>query len=129
MRPHRGEEANQTVFVTSAWKEDDAAKLGNIPIPECVVVREKIRAFVIMSDGCEHHTYVCSNIDSISGQWSDPNQPYGKFFEPVYQSLSQMYKNGTSQEEASLLWQNFLQQGKGFENELDDKTMILGLMV
>ena len=50
-RPHKGEEANQTLFITSAW--EGLAELGGVLVPESHVYRGDIDALCLLSDGME----------------------------------------------------------------------------
>src|ERR1043166_3667928 len=74
--PHKGEEANQTIFLSSKiWAQDDSFIMSGVPVPESKVVEGKVAAFTLMSDGCEHHAFECSKIDPTTHRWSDPNLP------------------------------------------------------
>jgi hypothetical protein len=127
--PHKGEESNQTVFLTSKnWFQNTELKMSGVSIPECRVVSGKPSAFVLMSDGCEQHSFECSVIDSKDGSWSDPNRPYEKFFSPLVQTLRTMITN-PSFTDFQDPWKKFLEGGtEGLKNESDDKTMILGIL-
>ncbi|MDM8555631.1 PP2C family serine/threonine-protein phosphatase [Desulfococcaceae bacterium HSG7] len=124
LTPWKGEEANETVFITSAiWKKPD-------DYIESLVIREKASAFTLMSDGCEKHSFECSKFDNVKDKWSDPNEPYPKFFEPVLKTLKSMKENKMPVVEISEKWKIFLEKGnKGLTNEPDDKTMIIGLLI
>jgi hypothetical protein len=129
MIPHKGEEANQTIFLTSnSWYKDSELKMSGVYVPECRVIKTVPTAFVLMSDGCEQHSFECSLIDSNTGSWSDPNKPYSKFFDPLVSTLHNM---ATSSKTVNIQesWSNFLKNGtEGLINESDDKTMILGIL-
>ncbi|WP_138485386.1 PP2C family serine/threonine-protein phosphatase [Dyadobacter bucti] len=129
MIPHKGEESNQTIFISSkTWHQNSDFRMSGVTVPECRVITEKPTAFVLMSDGCEQHSFECSLVDPVSGSWSDPNRPYERFFSPLIQTLSDMASspNSTDLQEP---WKKFLEIGTpGLKNESDDKTMILGIL-
>ncbi|MEM7539213.1 MAG: PP2C family serine/threonine-protein phosphatase [Chloroflexota bacterium] len=123
--PFRGEEANATIFLTSLHlnKESDYDKFV-----ESRVIREPIRAFTLMSDGCEKHAFESSKLDN-AGMWHDPNLPYRRFFDPLVETLLQMQADKTPDDEMLQKWAQFLESGtEGLENEPDDKTLILGVL-
>lgn len=127
IKPHKGEEANQTVFVTSPIWEEGNLVLSNVNVPESKSFPCEVRGFALMSDGCENHTFICSVIDELSGKWNDPNQPFEKFFDPVTETLLKMSGEGAPVSEANELWDQFLMSGNGFAKEHDDKTIIFGV--
>lgn len=117
MTPFRGEEANQTIFITSDFEKDIESK----------VIEEKVSAFCLLSDGCEKSAFECNLFDKEKNLYYDPNRPYPKFFNPNLLALSKITHK--SQEEMNLLWQHFLAEGTPqLKNETDDKTLILGMM-
>lgn len=128
--PHKGEESNQTIFLSSStWHMDDELRMSGVLVPECRVISVKPKAFVLMSDGCEQHSFECSVLDSNTGQWSDPNRPYEKFFNPLVDTLRRMVNSSTTVDMPAK-WKQFLESGnEGLRNESDDKTMILGILV
>ena len=121
--PWKGEEANSTVFITSEiWD----AQIDQFI--ESQVINERPVAFAVMSDGCEKHSFECSQLDPETQQWSDPNKPYEKFFRPLINKLAEMKQQGISKAEIELRWKAFLEQGTpGLKEEADDKTMIIGI--
>ena len=124
--PYKGEEANATVFLTSAlgWQN---GRLDEFI--ESRVIREPVTAFTLMSDGCEKHAFECSRIDE-NGIWSDPNRPYPGFFEPLLETLVQMKADSDNAAEIQAKWKQFLESGnEGLQHEPDDKTLILGILL
>lgn len=123
--PFRGDEANETVFITSAiWTTDGVDQFVLTD-----TLRTKLRGFALMSDGCEKGSFVINVKDEKTQKYSDPNQPFPKFFEPNVHGLRQLKKEGKTQEEINKLWEGFLTAGhKQFKHEIDDKTMILGVI-
>ena len=131
LTPHKGEESNQTIFITSTpWFQDKDLKLSDVLVPESRVILEKPKAFILMSDGCEAHSFECSLMDSETNKWSDPNRPYAKFFDPIYKQLIQMSSNNVTLKDANEKWQQFIVEGTaGLKEESDDKTMIVGVLI
>jgi hypothetical protein len=124
LSPHKGEEANQTVFVTSLDWTKTPITMSGVSVPECRVIADSITAFTLLSDGCENHSFLCSVMDQQQQRWHDPNEPYPGFFEPLLTGLAAM-----KPEQANEEWPRFLKNGTpGLENEPDDKTMILGTL-
>jgi hypothetical protein len=120
MTPFRGEEANQTMFITSDFEESI----------ECKVITEEISAFCLLSDGCEKSAFECNLYDKENNRYYDPNRPFSKFFNPNILVLRDLYKQQKKQEEVNMLWRGFLEGGNAqLKNEPDDKTLILGVRV
>lgn len=129
--PHKGEEANQTIFISSsAWKNRDDFIMSGVTVPEFRVIREKPIAFTLMSDGCENHSFECSKMDTTSNKWNDPNIPFPKFFNPLVEHLKELNKNKVSIVDANSKWKKFVEEGtQGMKEESDDKTLILGILI
>lgn len=127
--PHKGEESNQTVFLTSsAWLKEEQLIMSKVSVPESRVIRDKVKAFTLMTDGCENHSFECSRMDTEKDMWEDPNKPFPKFFNPLLISLKTMRDAKMTDEEINAKWKKFLESGTpGFKEESDDKTMILGI--
>ena len=131
MTPHKGEEANQTIFITSpGWQNEKHFTMSRVLVPESRVIRERAIAFTLMSDGCETHAFECSKMDPITSRWSDPNRPFPNFFDPLILNLKSMNQNKVSVEEVNVKWRKFVEEGTpGLRDESDDKTLILGVLV
>lgn len=126
--PHKGEEANQTIFVTSGFWSIPNYVMSGVMVPECRVIKDKVTAFTLMSDGCEATSWLY-NQQNENGKFYDPNLPFPKFFNPLTESLKKMHEANTPNDERLSGWQDFLMTGGKFANEPDDKTMILGLIL
>jgi hypothetical protein len=124
--PYHGEEANQTVFITSdIWNENDIDKFI-----ESNVIIDEISAFCILSDGCEKASFECNLLDDENGIYFDPNKPFPGFFNPTTQKVLNLYKSGLNEIKISELWEDFLYNGnEKFIKETDDKTMIIGVKI
>ena len=135
LTPHKGTEANETVFITSAiWLEDEEEgieelEVSGVKVPESHVFPHPPMAFALLSDGCEKHSFECSHFDETTQKWSDPNIPFAKFFNPLTANLRSALEQGISSDEIEVKWESFLKGGtKGLKQETDDKTMILGVL-
>ncbi len=127
MTPHKGTEANETVFITSAIWQVEELELSGVKVPESRVITSPPIAFALLSDGCEKHSFECSRFDEDLQKWSDPNQPFSKFFTPLTANLSSAMEQDIAVEEIEAKWEDFLKGGtKGLKQEGDDKTMVLG---
>ncbi len=122
--PCHGEEANQTIFITSdIWNEEI---IDNYI--ESNVIDDKVKAFCLLSDGCEKASFECNLFDQENEKYYDPNKPYELFFNPNVKILPQLYEQKKTQEEINSLWAKFLADGnEKLKVEPDDKTMILGV--
>lgn len=131
MIPHKGEEANETVFVTSEeLYEPEEVIISTVTAPEFRVINEPPLAFTLLTDGCEKHSFFCSNFDTATNKWSDPNTPSDKFFNSLVENLKTLKTNEVLSAEANQKWIRFLTDGTpGLKNEPDDKTMILGILI
>lgn len=128
MLPFRGEEANQTVFITSDF-EENTENIAENKI-ESNIIKDDVMAFCLLSDGCEKSAFECNLYDKEKNIYFDPNRPYPKFFDPNIQAVKALEKQKKSQEEMNTLWQNFLEGGNTqLKHETDDKTLILGVRV
>ncbi len=130
--PHKGTEANETVFITSAiWEENEVETLevSGVSVPESRVIPCRPLAFALLSDGCEKHSFECSDFNEKEQKWSDPNLPYPKFFNPLTSNLKAAMESDIPQELLQEKWAAFLAQGtKGLRQEPDDKTMVIGIL-
>ena len=122
--PFHGELANQTVFVTSDIWDDDIIDM----YIESRVIKDNIKAFCLLSDGCERASFECNLLQPDSQTYYDPNRPYPLFFNPNVKVLIELNKQNKNQHEINLLWESFLKYGNDkLKTEPDDKTLILGV--
>ena len=127
--PHKGEEANQTIFITSNPWLDDNFTMSELKVPESNVINDVPSAFTLMSDGCESHSFEIGYFDNEKQKFIEQNSPYPKFFEPLLQTLLNMKKEGLTSDEINQKWSNFVKAGtEKLKNEPDDKTLILGVL-
>ena len=126
--PHKGEEANQTIFITSVWEN---LVLSDVKVPECRVIREPIKAFLLMSDGCEQHFYICKSQDPTRTDtfFIEINKPDKVFLDSVISTYGKMIDDGKTNDEINTHLEKYLEKGtKELEDEPDDKSLILGFI-
>lgn len=127
--PHKGEEANQTVFLPSEFWNIPNYAMSGVLVPESVVVREKPFAFTLMSDGCENTAWQYYQMNPVTGHYYDPNKPHPPFFDPLEKTLQSFRNENVDPEERKNRWKNFIESGnRSFVREQDDKTMIFGVL-
>ena len=127
--PHKGEEANQTIFITSQFWDRPSFRMSDHLIPDSVVIREKITGFTLMSDGCENTSWQVSQMDTNTGKVCDPNRPFRGFFDPLTNTLVKFHNDRIDVNKRSEAWYSFLDTGREFSKEVDDKTLILGIIL
>lgn len=129
LTPHKGEEANQTIFLTSnSWLKDNFSMDG-IPVPESKVITSPPQAFTLMSDGCEFHSFELGYFNDKQQQFIEQNQPSASFFNALLKTIVGMAQTGASDTIIQEKWSYFLREGhKGLKHEPDDKTLILGVL-
>lgn len=126
MVPHKGEEANQTLFLQSAWSTPlvPAFNMKGVYVPEISVMSEVPKAVVLMSDGCERASWECLIMDEEQGKFIDKNIPHKGFMNPLIDSL-----NCCNYDDKLQLFVDILDHGTPVcERELDDKTMLLAVL-
>ena len=127
--PHKGEEANQTIFMESAFWNKQFFEMSGVMVPESLVLREPVSAFVLMSDGCESTSWLCNQFNEETGKYHDPNMPYAKFFDSLSATLHSFREDEIPLEERRMKWYKFIKEGnKSFVKETDDKTMLLAVL-
>lgn len=121
--PFRGEEANSTVFITSRpWLATDGRYLGS------GVFDFPMRAFALLSDGCEMATFQLSAFDAATGLHQPMNQPFRPVFDSAAAQLLALHQQGLPSIEIDRLWAHYLTAGtEKLANETDDKTWLLAL--
>jgi hypothetical protein len=123
LTPHKGEEADQTVFLTDEILTPDDLKISGVSVPETKIINAPIEAFILMSDGCENGMWhKDKRIDKSDGdfQYIPVNQP----FVPAIDKLFEFIKN--SEDKENLLYQFLEKYNKSLQAETDDKTVVFG---
>lgn len=126
MVPTKGEEANQTIFITSElWDEDIQSEYFGSFLYE-----NPITAFALLSDGCERASFEILKYNKSEDKYFDPNQPYKPFFEPNCLNLLKLGEANVDQNRINELWGDYLEKGnQKLINEVDDKSMILSVIL
>lgn len=125
MKPFRGEEANQTIAITSAiWNSPDKYIRSH-------VINSSVQAFCLMSDGCESFAYETDRWNEEKQYCEEINKPADVFFNPVIKTIKKVQKEHINwQDELNKSWNKLLTNGnKLIEQEPDDKTMIFGTLL
>lgn len=131
LTPHKGSEANQTIFSTSQYlglgdKARPNLKMSGVYVPETKSIKEKIDGFVLMSDGCENgawFTYQRKSLENGDFYVEDVNLPRKNILDQLVDILRQ---DSTKREESMA---NFITEyNDAFENEPDDKTILIGIV-
>lgn len=123
--PHSGEEANQTVFLTSDWNIISNLKMSNVYVPETKIVKDFPKAFVLMSDGCENATWECRVLNNVLNKYEDPNKPFERFLSPMINMILEK----ESLDEMFQTFVDIIDKGNNvLERETDDKTLLLGIL-
>jgi len=126
IKPFHGELANQTVFITSDIWDDEIID----SYIESSIVENDVKAFCLLTDGCEKASFECNLYNEEKEIFYDPNKPFPLFFNPNVAGLIELYNDGKTQKEINELWENFLSEGnERLRMETDDKTMILAVMM
>lgn len=127
MKPHKGEEANQTFFsTTSIFKQNPNLTLGGEPVPETRVSDKPINAFALMSDGCEEAAWITYKKVSMSEKpddfvVKDVNKPRAK----VLTDLLNTINPETTIDDL----ENFVTvYNEVMSREADDKTILAGIV-
>ena len=124
LEPYKGEEANQTIFLTSEIWENPQ------DFVRTTVVKQPIQSFTLMSDGSENATFELNRFNEETQMYKRLNNPYPKFFNPNVKVLRELHKSGKTAIEIDELWTSFIKNGnEKFESEIDDKTLILGTLI
>lgn len=123
LEPYRGEEANQTIFLTSdIWKHPQE-------FIRTKIIKQPIQSYTLLTDGCENATFELNRFNKKIQLYERLNNPYPKFFNPNINVLRELHKTGKTMDEINELWISFLADGnEKFESEIDDKTIILGTL-
>lgn len=125
--PHKGEEANQTIFSTSKYLGEKIVpnlKMSGIYVPETNVSKDRIDAFVLMSDGCENGawiTYQRRNLPNGDFRVEDVNMPRVNSIEEFLHIIDL-----PSKDRQSALVDLITESTSAFKNEPDDKTILIG---
>lgn len=125
LTPHKGDEANQTIFSTTIeFLNKPTLMMSGVFVPETKVEQCNIEAFVLMSDGCEDGawaTYQKVNLPDGDFKVEDVNQPRPQTLKELMSVLDQK-----EDEQKGLIIDFITGYNKGFKTEGDDKTILIG---
>lgn len=128
MTPHKGDEASSTVFIPNNWNRQldvPAFMMSGVYLPESRVVAELPKAFVLMSDGCESFSWTCMTFDKERNLYYDRNEPFEKFLNPLIDRLGKIEDKDKRADDMI----DIVNVGTtGGKRELDDRTMLLGVL-
>lgn len=123
LTPHKGEEANQTIFSTTIeFNKKPTLMMSGVFVPETKVEEASIEAFVLMSDGCEDGawtTYQRVNLPDGDFRVEDVNQPRAQTLEQLMSII-----DAPEPEQQAKLIDFITGYNKGFKTEGDDKTIL-----
>lgn len=121
MVPFEGEQVGETVFLTMDFEKH----------PEMVetrVINEAVKAFFLLSDGCERVCWETLQKDENSNYYK-PNRPFVPFYTQTITAFESLHC--VEQDETLMkIWYDYLDKGhQGFQIETDDKTMVIGMLI
>lgn len=122
--PHKGEEANMTVFLMNKWDKPriPAMKMAGVYVPETRVVKDIPGKVVVMTDGCENFSWQCLEKDEETGRYVDTNIPFVGFFQPLFEAIVR-----EKSDERLKTFVTFINSSNEIsKSEQDDRTMIIG---
>lgn len=124
LTPHKGDEANQTIFSTTVeFINKPALMMSGVFVPETKVEECCVEAFVLMSDGCEDGAWVTyQKVDLPNGDFrvEDMNQPRPQILDELMSLID--FKD----DQKTKLVEFITGYNKGFKTEGDDKTILIG---
>ena len=125
--PHKGEEANQTIFSTSIlFSNYPNLKMSGVYVPETYVGRTSIKAFSLMSDGCECGLWHMNHkVDLPNGDFriEEKNVPYSKGLDDALSIIDE-----TSNLREKRLLKFITSYNNPLAKEIDDKTILIGIV-
>ncbi len=127
LTPHKGKEANQTVFITNKVLEE-GLRISGVPVPETIVIDEPINAFVLMSDGCENGLWIKSRKEDLPDgdfRYITQNTP----FAPALNDILDRIQKCETEDYEQMLFKIINHYNKPLKNETDDKTLCLGYAI
>lgn len=128
LTPHKGEEANQTVFVSNEILTPVNLKISGVFVPETLVIDKPISAFILMSDGCEDGLWIKNRKEILADgdfKYVSLNQPFTPAIEKLQQFLQDKRFAGKTEE---VLFQFLDRYNDNLKSEVDDKTICLGIL-
>ncbi|MBK8516603.1 MAG: protein phosphatase 2C domain-containing protein [Saprospiraceae bacterium] len=125
MTPFKGEYSNETLFLNSL----DFGKEDNHQYIFTNVVHEEVDAFALLSDGFENYCFNTLQKNEETGMYQDLNQPHAPFFDGMISTIDQLQESKITHEEIKKLLYDYVASGTHhIKNEIDDKTLVIGIM-
>ena len=127
LTPHKGEEANQTVFITNKVLEK-GLKISGVDVPETIMIEEPIQAFILMSDGCEEGLWMKNRKEYLPDgdfKYVQLNAPFTPALNDILMKMQQCKRP----QRKELFFDILDHYNKPLKNETDDKTICLGYTI
>lgn len=128
LTPHKGEEANQTVFVSNEILNPSDLKISGAFVPETIMIDKPICAFILMSDGCEDGLWMKNKKENLPDgdfKYTALNQPFVPAIEKLIQVINdKQYETKKEQ----VLFQFMDRYNDNLKFEIDDKTLCIGVL-
>ena len=123
--PTAGELAGSTLFITQTdWILQPELYF------EARVINHPVKAFALMTDGCENASFYIRQWDETTNQYQVMNKPFDKFFQTLTQTHQQLWADHQTPDQIQARFVQFLTSGNvDLQKETDDKTLIFGLHV
>lgn len=123
--PHKGEEANQTIFLMNNWDSITipTLKLSGVSVPEVKIIKERPEVVAVLTDGCENFSWNCLQMNPDSNCLVDTNTPFPNFWNPLVQSVRESAKETRMNDFITFVDSNTFE----CRSEQDDRTLILGI--
>ena len=128
LTPHKGEEANQTVFVSNEILNPADLRISGVSVPETKVIDKPISAFILMSDGCEDGLWIKNKKETLPDgdfKYVTLNQPFSPAIEKLIQVIQDKRYDKQREE---VLFQFMDRYNDNLKAEVDDKTICLGII-
>jgi len=129
IKPCKGDYSNETVFITSnIWNDENSIDQY---IESRIVEYVNLKAFCLLSDGCENASFECYKYDDELKTAFEINKPFKEFFhDNINNHLPKIIARGICEEELNEIWAEFLRTGnETLQKENDDKSMILAFKI
>ena len=126
LTPHKGEEANQTVFISNEILNPADLKISGVSVPETLMIDKPISAFILMSDGCEDGLWIKNKKEDLPNgdfRYVALNQPFTPAIEKLIHVIND--KRFENQKE-DVLYQFMDRYNDNLKSENDDKTICFG---
>lgn len=146
IRPFAGDEGGTAFFPTDfVWKslfvpmkntkeQNDLIRTCLDVFLGCRVINTRVRAFALMSDGCEDYLYQGKrSYPSLNNKYLDINEPHQNNLNSLTTRLMNAYGRYPNEPKHQALdlkegLLDILRDESGFKDEQDDKTVVVGIL-